>query len=242
MQPDRLWCARPDKRRRLRGILHLLLSFPGFMHLDYVGDFPKPPGSPSKFLANSSLDEGPAATRYIFCPNMALVRTILALLIAVSVATLPAAGAAAFKIQSQDATEISASEPGHECCSGGETNEGTSMATCAMPCCVYVNDIASPLIYSVDARGLMPLLPSGAFPPNWAVPRSGLRASDMLKFRCHRRELRLALKSFGCGGSMARIADHRSHEELAMHAEILICRCRHRGRREFVRHRIRRRR
>ena len=105
---------------------------------------------------------------------MALVRTIFALFIAVSVAMLPAAGAAAFKLTSQDATEMSASEPAHDCCPPAanpcDKDDCGSMTTCASSCCVYAGGIASPLTYPTMLSDTMPLLSSGAWPSQLGSP------------------------------------------------------------------------
>ena len=110
---------------------------------------------------------------------MALARTILALLIAASVAVLPAAGAAAFKLKSQDATEMSASEPMHDMsmhdasmhdCCPPEANPCdkamdtcASMATCALKCFSGVTFASSPLSFPLTLASVMPLFESGDF-------------------------------------------------------------------------------
>ena len=105
---------------------------------------------------------------------MALARTILALLIAASVAVLPAAGAAAFKLKSQDATEMSAGEsmqdePMHDCCPP-EANPCdkamdvcASMATCALKCFSGATFGSSPLSFPLTLASVMPLFESGDF-------------------------------------------------------------------------------
>jgi hypothetical protein len=110
---------------------------------------------------------------------MALARTILALLIAASVAVLPAAGAAAFKLKSQDATEMSAGksmqdepmhdESMHECCPP-EANPCdkamdtcASMATCALKCFGYSTGPSSPLSFPLTFASVMPVFESGDF-------------------------------------------------------------------------------
>jgi hypothetical protein len=120
-------------------------------------------------LAKSSLDDEPAAAR-LSCAQMAVVRTIFALLLAVSVAMLPAAGAFAFKAEVQAAAEMSAqmSADGmtHDCCPPAvnpcdKAGDGcASMAACALPCCVYPAAVAAPLVYPTMFADLMPLLRS----------------------------------------------------------------------------------
>ena len=100
-------------------------------------------------------------------PNMAFARTILALLIAASVALLPAAGAAAsglaaLGLQSQDQAEMTASDPMHECCPpaanpSDKCMDCASMTTCALKCFSYTAGPSSPLAYSVTLADRMPL-------------------------------------------------------------------------------------
>src|SRR5262245_24839281 len=105
---------------------------------------------------------------------MALMRTIFGLLIAVSVAMLPAAGAAAFKLKSQDATEMSASEPEHDCCppAANPCDQGdcSSMAACAASCNIFAGGVASPLAYPPMLAEAMPLSSSGAGPSQQSSP------------------------------------------------------------------------
>jgi hypothetical protein len=106
---------------------------------------------------------------------MAALRTIFAVLIAVSVAMLPAAGAAAFKLQPQEPAEMSASEPMHDCCPPtanpcDKAGDCASMATCALPCCIYPGAGASPLVYPTMHADVMPLLASDALPSHMGSP------------------------------------------------------------------------
>ena len=110
---------------------------------------------------------------------MTLVRTILALLIAMSVAILPAAGAAPFKLKSQDATEMSASEPMydepmhdepmHDCCPPAANpcdramDDCGTMATCALKCFSYSTGASSPLSFPLTLASVMPLFESSDF-------------------------------------------------------------------------------
>jgi hypothetical protein len=99
---------------------------------------------------------------------MAIARTIFALLIAASVALLPAVGAAAFKLQSPDASETSAAEPEHDCCPpaanpcGKAMDNCASMAACALKCFSFAG-VSSPLQYPLSVAGLVPLLQSDGF-------------------------------------------------------------------------------
>jgi hypothetical protein len=71
---------------------------------------------------------------------MAFARTILALVTALAVAVLPAAGGAAVNAKSYHATEMTAAEPMDDCCPHAANgcdkaaHECTSMATCALHC------------------------------------------------------------------------------------------------------------
>jgi hypothetical protein len=120
-------------------------------------------------LVKSSLDRQRAAAEYSVRCNMAFVRTILAILMALSVAMLPAAGAAGFKLKSQDATEISASEPMHDCCPprtnpcGKVMDDCGSMATCAVKCFNYSSDVSSLLVYPFTLADMTPLFESIGF-------------------------------------------------------------------------------
>ena len=100
--------------------------------------------------------------------RMGIARTIVAVLVAVAVAMLPVASGAAFKLKSADTTEMSASEPMHDCCPNAGSpcekamDDCGSMATCALTCCSYVGDFSSPLVYPLMLADVMPWLPSGA--------------------------------------------------------------------------------
>ena len=97
---------------------------------------------------------------------MGLVRTILAVLIALSVAMLPAAGVAAFKPKpattDMQAMDMSASEPMHECCPGmacpsdKAMDDCGSMAACALKCFSYAGSVSSPLGYSLKLAEVNP--------------------------------------------------------------------------------------
>jgi hypothetical protein len=71
---------------------------------------------------------------------MALARTILAVLIAVAVAILPALAGAAFKLPAAGIAEMSVAEPMHNCCPDEsnpcdrQVQDRTCMATCVLNC------------------------------------------------------------------------------------------------------------
>jgi hypothetical protein len=105
---------------------------------------------------------------------MAFARTIWALLIAASVALLPAAGAAAFKLKSQDATEMSAGGsmhdgPMHDCCPPAANpcdkamDDCGTMATCAMKCFSSSTVASSPLSFPLELAGVMSPFESSDF-------------------------------------------------------------------------------
>jgi hypothetical protein len=98
---------------------------------------------------------------------MRLGRTIVALLVALSVALLPVAGGAAFAAKSAD---ISASEPLHDGCDRGvpddaskAVNDCASMAACAAKCFNYAGTVLSdgtilaigPTLHPVGDSGLV---------------------------------------------------------------------------------------
>jgi len=99
---------------------------------------------------------------------MSLTRTILAILIALSVAMLPAASGAAFTLKVQDETEMSAVEPMHDCCPpkanpcDKTTEDCGSMAACAMKCFGYSGS-ASPLMYLPTHADTMSVFESSHF-------------------------------------------------------------------------------
>jgi hypothetical protein len=106
---------------------------------------------------------------------MAFARTILALLIALSVASLPVAGAAAFKLKSQEMTEMSAFEPMDDCCPPAadpcKSMRGCgSMAACMVNCLSYSGGMSSPLVYPVTLAALMPLFESGILHSQTSCP------------------------------------------------------------------------
>jgi hypothetical protein len=97
---------------------------------------------------------------------MRFARTILAILIALSVAVLPAAGVAAFKPKppgmDMQGMEMSASQQMHDCCPGEASRSNkamddcSSMAACALKCFSYARGVWSPLGYSLKLAELVP--------------------------------------------------------------------------------------
>src|SRR5262245_45600449 len=81
---------------------------------------------------------------------MAFARTILALVTALSVAVLPAAGGAVMNGKSYDA-EMTAAGSTDDCCPDNRSDKAPhdccSMATCALHCFNFVGGQSSPLIY-----------------------------------------------------------------------------------------------
>jgi hypothetical protein len=107
-----------------------------------------------------------AVSRIFPCIKMAFARTILAILIAASVAMLPMSRGFGFK---QDATEITAVEPMHDCClpkakpCGQAGDNCGSMGTCAVKCFNYSSDASSPLVLPVTVASVIPLFDSIGF-------------------------------------------------------------------------------
>lgn len=97
---------------------------------------------------------------------MSIGRTILALLIALSVAMLPAAGGAGLGINSAEMPEMS-SMADMDCCphKTNPCDQGmdgcTSMAACMANCLSYAPGMSSPLVYPVALAAVMPLFESG---------------------------------------------------------------------------------
>jgi hypothetical protein len=95
---------------------------------------------------------------------MAFARTILALMIVFSVALLPTAGAATFKLKPQEMTEMSASEPMDCCPPAADPCKGmrdcASMPACMVNCLSYAGGISSPLVYPVALAAVMLLFES----------------------------------------------------------------------------------
>jgi hypothetical protein len=94
-----------------------------------------------KPLAKSSLDRGreqPAI--FTQAPAMSIARTIVTLLIALSVAILPAAASAGVSVKSPEAAGISMTEDMPDCCPHKAnpcekaTDDCAAMATCALKC------------------------------------------------------------------------------------------------------------
>ena len=98
---------------------------------------------------------------------MSFARTIFALLIALSVALLPAVGGAAFKLKSQKMTEMSAAEPMDDCCPHAATlcdktmGDCGSMAACTLNCLGFAGGVSSQLVYPVTLANTVPLFESG---------------------------------------------------------------------------------
>ena len=95
---------------------------------------------------------------------MGIARIIWAALIALSVALLPAAGGAAFKLKPTDITETSGSEPEHDCCPPGSdpcdmaVDGCGSMATCALKCFSFATGFGAPLTDPWMLSSRLPLL------------------------------------------------------------------------------------
>src|SRR5438128_1838498 len=124
---------------------------------------------------------------------MSIARTILAALISLSVAILPAAGGIMPKSPSrhavvqdamlqdsmvqdelvrddvQGAMEMSAAEQMDDCCPhavnpcDGAAGDCSTMAACALKCFNFVGSVSSPLIYERSVAKVMPLFEGGDF-------------------------------------------------------------------------------
>jgi hypothetical protein len=97
---------------------------------------------------------------------VAIARTIFAVLIGVSVAMLPAATGAAFKLNPTDMTAISdmVSEPMGDCCPhpcDKAVDDCLSMAACA--CFGFATTSFSQLVYPFVLASMMPAFAGGVF-------------------------------------------------------------------------------
>jgi hypothetical protein len=107
---------------------------------------------------------------------MIFARTILALVIALSVAMLPTAGGAASKSKAQEATEISASEPMHDCCPPDANpcdkaaGDCASMALCALKYLSLSATSSSVLIFPPVLAIIAPPFASNPFHSQTASP------------------------------------------------------------------------
>ena len=107
---------------------------------------------------------------------MGVGRTILAVVVAVSVAWLPAATGASVQLKSTDMTEMSASEPMDDCCPHAvmpcdkAMGDCASMAACMVNCLSYAGGMSSPLVYPVQLAALMPRFESGVLHSHTSSP------------------------------------------------------------------------
>ena len=106
---------------------------------------------------------------------MAVARTFLALLVALSVAILPAAGGAAVVQKTVDA---SISEPMHDCCPGHDDKamDCASMAACALKCFSFSGGSVTELLFPLKLASQKPPRvrdagPSQAGTPPFRPPR-----------------------------------------------------------------------
>ena len=100
---------------------------------------------------------------------MAFARTILALVTALSVVVLPAAGGAVVSSKSHHATEMMAAGPMDDCCPYAANrcdkaaHECGSMATCALHCFSFTGGQSSPLVYPRRIGHVVPTFESVGF-------------------------------------------------------------------------------
>jgi hypothetical protein len=120
------------------------------------------------FLAKLSLDPCHSSHRYFAAQRtMRIVRTIFALLIGISVALLPVAGAAAFKLKNSDTemSDMAASGAMDDCCPP-EANpcKGTDgcalMAGCSLSSFGISSVSAATIVYPPLLAGILPQLAS----------------------------------------------------------------------------------
>jgi hypothetical protein len=98
---------------------------------------------------------------------MRFTRTILALLIAASVALLPAAAGAGLKVKATEPAEMSVSEPMDDCCPhkanpcDKAVDDCLSMAACV--CFGFATTSFSQLVYPLALASMVPAFASGVF-------------------------------------------------------------------------------
>src|SRR5262245_34415038 len=98
---------------------------------------------------------------------MLFARTILAFLIALSVALLPPMGTAGVNSKSHDMTEMSAVEPMDDCCPHAANpcdkadGQCSSMAACTINCLSFTGGASSPFIYPLTLAALLPPFEGG---------------------------------------------------------------------------------
>jgi hypothetical protein len=114
---------------------------------------------------------------------MAIARTIVAALVALSVALLPVAGGTAFKPAPVETMDMSASmsgaDPMDDCCPpvANPCADCGSMAVCALKCFSFTSGSVSPVVYPASLALIMVPFDSAAFcsrthPPPFRPPRS----------------------------------------------------------------------
>jgi hypothetical protein len=129
-------------------------------------------GSDARHSRNRHLTWKPLILLFL-CENMSIARTILVLLIALSVA-LPAAGGAGLASKSADSIEMSAMED-MDCCPHkanpcDRMGACTSMAACAPHCFTFaVNGAPLPFV-GLTLADKMPVLQDGNVPSQSGIP------------------------------------------------------------------------
>jgi hypothetical protein len=114
--------------------------------------------------------------------RMSFARTVIAAVVALSVALLPVAGGAAFKPASAATIDMSASmsdaDPMDDCCPPATSPcaDCGSMAVCALKCFSFTSGSVSPVVYPLNLALIMVPLESAAFrsqthPPPFRPPR-----------------------------------------------------------------------
>jgi len=107
---------------------------------------------------------------------MGIARTIVALLVAVSVAVLPAVGGAGLKPRPMQSAEVSVVEPMHDCCPPAmnpcdkASNDGACMAACASACFTFAGGASAPLVHPLRLTDMLPSSETGAFHSQVASP------------------------------------------------------------------------
>jgi hypothetical protein len=106
---------------------------------------------------------------------MSIGRTILALLVALSVALVPAAGGAGVSASSPNPADMSAMEDMHDCCPKANPcdkamDDCGTMATCALKCFSFAATLSSTIAFPATFAKMTPLLGGNPFSSQMGSP------------------------------------------------------------------------
>jgi hypothetical protein len=107
---------------------------------------------------------------------MTYLRTLFAVLVALSLAMPPAMATTALSVTSHEMTEMSVDHAADDCCPGTSKpsqklpGDCALMATCALCCLNVVSVVSSPLVYPTRVASLIPAFARGMLRPYAASP------------------------------------------------------------------------